>query len=149
MENNEKPKFFKVLKIIGFCLIGLGFILILMGICTNVPDMGSNGWFEASKTKSSLIFGGVGSLMFSAVVLTVAYRPELEKLRTKTTKYIQEQNKEDLTDIASNTADIAGEAITKTTKAIKEGLEDKIFCKHCGAKIDADSKFCNKCGKEQ
>ena len=26
---------------------------------------------------------------------------------------------------------------------------NKVYCKYCGAEIDADSKFCNKCGKEQ
>jgi len=26
---------------------------------------------------------------------------------------------------------------------------NKIYCKHCGEAIDADSKFCNKCGGEQ
>lgn len=27
--------------------------------------------------------------------------------------------------------------------------DGQIFCKECGAPIDADSKFCKKCGKEQ
>ncbi len=26
--------------------------------------------------------------------------------------------------------------------------EPKIYCKHCGASIDADSNFCSNCGKE-
>ena len=26
---------------------------------------------------------------------------------------------------------------------------NKVYCKHCGASIDADSKFCKICGKEQ
>jgi hypothetical protein len=58
-------------------------------------------------------------------------------------------NKEDLKDIASTAVEITSEAITKTATAIKTGLDDKMFCKHCGEKIDSDSKFCNKCGKEQ
>ena len=27
--------------------------------------------------------------------------------------------------------------------------EGKMYCKHCGSAIDADSKFCNHCGQEQ
>ena len=40
-------------------------------------------------------------------------------------------------------------------KAIEEGIkerfdeEETIYCKHCGEVIDADSKFCEKCRKEQ
>jgi hypothetical protein len=81
--------------------------------------------------------------------LLIGFRPEITKMSAKSAKYLQQQNKKDFRDIASNTADIANEAITKTTTAIKKGLDNKIFCKHCGEKIDSDSKFCNKCGKEQ
>ena len=87
--------------------------------------------------------------MIAFVGLALGFRPEIAKLKTKTAKYIQEENKDDLTDIASNTADITSDAITKTTKAIKKGINDTMFCKHCGSEIDADSKFCKKCGKEQ
>ena len=38
---------------------------------------------------------------------------------------------------------------TEIVKAVKEGFDEpKMFCKHCGVKIDAASKFCNQCGKE-
>ncbi|MBE5757715.1 MAG: zinc ribbon domain-containing protein [Clostridiales bacterium] len=146
---NEKPRIFKILKIIGYCLLGLGIILIIIGICTKVPEIGKEGWYEANSTKNSFIFGGIGCLVFTILILSAAYKPEIAKFNAKTTKYIQKETKEDLKEIASNTADITSEAITKTTKAIKKGLEDKVFCKHCGESIDSDSKFCNKCGKEQ
>ena len=44
-----------------------------------------------------------------------------------------------------------GKAAKEIAKGVKEGVADgeTMFCKHCGALIDADSKFCNKCGKEQ
>ena len=32
------------------------------------------------------------------------------------------------------------------TKAIKEGLKDTMYCKHCGKEVDVDSKFCKHCG---
>ena len=88
-------------------------------------------------------------LFIGVSCLVMGFRPEITKMSTKSIKYIQQENKEDLKDIISTTADIASEAVTKTTTAIKQGIEDTIFCKHCGAKIDFDSKFCNKCGKEQ
>ena len=76
-------------------------------------------------------------------------QPSMKGLLPEADKYIQQENKEDLKDIISTTADIASEAVTKTATEIKQGIEDTIFCKHCGAKIDFDSKFCKKCGKEQ
>ena len=44
-----------------------------------------------------------------------------------------------------------GTAAKEIAKGVKEGManDETMFCKHCGAIIDADSKFCNKCGKEQ
>lgn len=150
MDKNNKPKHFLVLKIIGATLIILGVILLVCGFLTKVPKMGDEGWFEADTRKMMKIAGGVVCCMFSVPFFFLGFRPEITKMATKSTKYIQQETKEDLKDIVDTTADIAGGAITKTTRAIKEGLEDeKMFCKHCGAKIDADSKFCNKCGKEQ
>ena len=141
MNNNNKPKHFIVFKIVGFIGIifaFIGFILTFIGF----------GDFE---TNNFMIGGFMATfgLFIGILCLMVGFRPEITKMSTKSAKYIQQENKEDFIDIASNTADIASEAITKTTSAIKKGLDDKIFCKHCGAKIDSDSKFSNKCGKEQ
>ena len=33
--------------------------------------------------------------------------------------------------------------------SVARGNAGKAYCKECGAEIDADSKFCNKCGKQQ
>lgn len=43
-----------------------------------------------------------------------------------------------------------GTAAKEIAKGIKEGLSDDnaTYCKHCGSLIDADSNFCNKCGKQ-
>ena len=43
-----------------------------------------------------------------------------------------------------------GIAAKEIAKGIKEeiSVDDTIYCKHCGAQIDADSNFCNKCGKQ-
>ena len=141
MNNNNKPKHFIVFKIIGF----LGIILAIIGFALTVDgfdDFESNNFMIGALMSSFGFFIGISGLM-------IGFRPEITKMSTKSVKYIQKENKEDFKDIASNAADIASEAITKTTTAIKRGLDDKIFCKHCGEKIDSDSKFCNKCGKEQ
>ena len=34
-------------------------------------------------------------------------------------------------------------------QSVSVGTGNKAYCKECGAQIDADSKFCNKCGKQQ
>lgn len=141
MNNNNKPKHFLIFKIVGFTGIFLaiiGFILIFVGF----GDFESNNFIIGGFMTTFGLFIGVSCL-------AIGFRPEITKILTQSTKYIQQENKEDLKDIANNTADITSEAITKTATAIKKGLNDKIFCKYCGEKIDSDSKFCNKCGKEQ
>ena len=141
MSNNNKPKYFIIFKIVGFIGIILaitGFVLTFVGF----GDFESNNFMIGGLIAAFGLFIGVSGLM-------IGFRPEITKASTQSIKYIQQENKEDLKDIASNAAEIASEAITKTATAIKTGLDDKMFCKHCGEKIDSDSKFCNKCGKEQ
>lgn len=69
----------------------------------------------------------------------------------KAQKNILMNNEQDLRYSANKQANINKEAIKTTMHAIKEGLteEEIIYCKHCGASIEADSKFCKSCGKEQ
>ena len=141
MSNNKKPKYFIVFKIVGF----IGIILAIIGFilaCKGFDDFESNNFMIGGLMATFGLFIGVSCLV-------MGFRPEITKMSTKSIKYIQQENKEDLKDIISTTADIASESVTKTTTAIKQGIEDTIFCKHCGAKIDSDSKFCKKCGKEQ
>ncbi len=66
-------------------------------------------------------------------------------------KQILDENEETLTDIAEKEANINSIGIKSAAKAVKDGLMDvdEIHCKHCGEKIDSDSKFCKICGKEQ
>lgn len=73
---------------------------------------------------------------------------------TKSTLNIQKniltENKEALKEIATTNANIRKEGIKITSKAIKEGLTNElIYCKHCSALIESDSKFCKHCGGEQ
>lgn len=140
---NEKPKHFKTFKVIG--VIG-----IIVGIIGWIICFSNFGNFD-----NPLLFMAGGALggfgMFVGVAcLAIGFRPEMSKMGVKSAKYIQQENKDDLKDIANTTADITGEAVSKVVRSIKDGLDDeKMYCKHCGASIDADSRFCNKCGKEQ
>lgn len=140
---NEKPKHFKKFKIIGFIGIALGMIGVILAI---------NG-FSNDEIGSFMLGGFMTCFGFFVGIacLVLGFRPELSKLGIKSAKYIQNENKDDLKDMASTSADIVGDAVTEITRSIKKGLadEDKMYCKHCGELIDADSRFCNRCGKEQ
>ena len=138
---NHKPKHFLIFKILGcvFAVVAvIGFVLAFTGF----------GNFE----NNNFMIGGFMStfgLFLAVSFLVTGFKPEITKMNTKSTQYIQQQNKDDLANIASTQADIASDAITKTTKAIRKGIKDTKYCKHCGTEIDADSKFCNSCGGEQ
>ena len=86
--------------------------------------------------------------MATSLGIVIGFGPEIAKARVKTARYIQEENKDDLTAIASNSAEITKDAVTTTADAIREGMQATKYCKHCGAQIDADAKFCTACGKE-
>ena len=136
MSNNNKPKYFIVFKIVGF----IGIILAIIGFilaCKGFDDFESNNFMIGGLMATFGLFIGVSCLV-------MGFRPEITKMSTKSIKYIQQENKEDLKDIISTTADMASEAVTKTTTAIKQGIDDTIFFKHCGEQIDFDSKFCKK-----
>ena len=137
----EKPKHLKTFKIVGIIGVTVGIIGFIMAF----SNFGGSGtlFMLGGFLGCFGIFVGVSSLM-------IGFRPEMTKMGVKTAKYIQQENKDDFKDIVNTGADIAGDAITKVTRSIKEGLEEeKMYCKHCGALIDADSRFCNKCGQEQ
>ena len=69
----------------------------------------------------------------------------------KTRKKILDENADDLAYLSQKEAELKSGGVRTTAKAVKEGLTgvESVFCKHCGASIDSDSKFCKKCGKEQ
>lgn len=137
---NNKPKMYLILKIVGF----VGAIAAIVGMILAFVGFGD---FESSKFIIGIFLGTFG-MMAAGMGLTMGFSPEIAKLRAKTLRHIQEENKEDLTAIASNSAEIMSDAVSKTADAIANGVQKTIFCKHCGAKIDADSTFCSQCGKE-
>ena len=130
--------FFKIVGVIGVAAAVTGVVLAIVGF----------GDFESNKFMIGSFMTTCGVLL-SALGLSFGFAPEIAKSRAKTIRYIQEENKEDLAAIASNQAEIMSDAIETTASAIANGAKGTIFCKHCGKKIDADSRFCSFCGKEQ
>ena len=138
---SKKPIYFLILKIVG--VIGIaaavyGAVLAIRGF----GDFESNDFMIGGFLATFGLFVGISCTV-------VGFGPEIAKMRAKTTRYIVEENKDDLTAIASNTADIMSDAVKTTASAVGEGMRATKFCKHCGEKIDADAKFCPSCGKEQ
>ena len=142
---NKKPKIFLVLKIIAPIMLIGGIILIILGTTVFAESFGDG----FTSPNFALLAPGLFLTTFSLPCFFSAFEPKIHKTLIETQRYIQEENKEALTDIANTRADIHGEALTKTASSIKKGLRNTKYCKHCGAEIDADSKFCSNCGKEQ
>ena len=75
---------------------------------------------------------------------------ELSKNAVKIKKDIMNENYDDLKELEEMEADIESAGIKKKARAAKEGFSgEQIHCKHCGKKIDSDSKFCKFCGLDQ
>ena len=136
----KRPRHFWIFKIIGV----IGAVATVTGIVLTVAGFGD---FESN----NFMIGGfvaVIGVMMTALGIAIGFGPEIAKARAKTLRYIQEENKDDLTAIANNSAEIMSDAVSKTANAIANGVQKTLFCKHCGARIDADSTFCSRCGKE-
>ena len=140
----KEPKHFLVLRILGFILLAVGITLVVLAwTVLGKPFM------DTIEPSFAALVPGSFMAVLSLPVIIGGFSPKIAKLNAKGAKYIQQETKEDLKDIASTKADIHGEAITKSFKAVKKGLKDTKYCKHCGAEIDADSTFCKECGKKQ
>ena len=104
--------------------------------------------------KISFIVGLIFVAIFTIFTVLLIFNPKLRaKLMgkgIKAQKYMIDEHKDDIKSINTNLAEASAESIEIKTRAIKKGFttDDKIFCKYCGEKIDKDSKFCSKCGKE-
>ena len=168
-KNTEKkkaqmPKHLKIMMIVSPLMLVIGIVFIIIAFTTH----------QAGFLVPSLL------LLFPGLICCVfTFAPLAQKNAIKTQKYIQESNRDDLTDIMStglgigidatsnaideneddlrNIADkgasiMAGPIATMAgsiSRGIKEGARDTKFCKHCGSEIDRDSKFCSECGGQQ
>ena len=137
----KKPGHYLIFKI----LAGLFLVVTIIGIVFSVQGFGD---FENNKFMIGSVMATFG-LFCTFTCAMIGFRSEFAKIFTKSAKYIQQENKEDLADMATTAAEITKEAVVITTGAVKEGLSDTMYCKHCGAKIAKDSRFCKECGGAQ
>lgn len=136
----NKPKHFWIFKIIGI----IGVVTMVTGVVLALVGFGD---FESNNYMIGCFMAPIGVLM-TALGITIGFSPEIAKARAKTLRYIQEENKEELTAIATNNAEIMSDAISKTADAVTSGMQKTMFCKHCGKTISIDSTFCSHCGKK-
>ena len=95
-----------------------------------------------------LVFGG---FIFSIVTMfSPKARAHMLKKNVDTMNILMDESKEDMMNLSDDISDITSIGIEKSARAFKNGLSDnRIYCKHCGKAIDADSKYCNYCGERQ
>lgn len=136
----KKPGFYLLFKLLSVVCLGV-LVLAIVLLVKGFDDFESNNYLIGMLLMPFSIMGTVACGIFG-------FQPEIVKLRTRSAKYIQEENKDDLKDIATTGAQIQSEAVTTTARAVSEGLAGKKYCKHCGKPIDADSQFCCECGGE-
>lgn len=140
---SNKPKHFLICKILGFTLLAVA----IAGFVVSFTHFGNfesdHNWFMVGG-----IVGGF-SFVIACALLSIGFMPNIARLNTKTAKYIQEANKDTLSDIASTNADIMKKGLEKNAKTVKNALNDTKFCSECGVKITSDAKFCPQCGKPQ
>ena len=93
----------------------------------------------------------LGFIFIIASIVSPKFRGKMMSKEVKAKRYMMDEVKDDIESISTNMADASKEGIKITASAIKEGFSgrESVFCKHCGSRIDADSKFCKSCGKEQ
>ena len=118
---NNKPKHFLIFKIIGF----IGIIIFIIGLILMIITGFGN--FESNKYLIGMILFPLGFFVGCSCLL-IGFKPEISKIRNKTIKYIQEENKEDIKDITTTTVEIISEAIDEVTKGT-------MYCKYCGKKV--------------
>ena len=137
----KKPIHYLVFKILAAVFL----VVTVVGVALLFTGFGD---FETDNYIVGMIMMPIG---FSGTMLCamVGFKPEIAKMSARSARYIQEQNKADLTAIANNTAEIVSDAVATTAEAVRGDTRKTMFCKHCGARIDSDSKFCSSCGKEQ
>ena len=138
----KKPFSFIIFRIIGIMGIAAGILGVILTI-TGFGDFESNNFMIGGFLATFGFFIGISCTV-------IGFLPEMSKMTVQTQKYIQNENKEDLKEIADTAAEIHAEAVTTIAHAAAEGFsQNTVFCKECGEKIDSDSKFCRHCGTKQ
>ena len=144
MAKVEQPKIFLALKILSpiFFLVGLTLIILAVTVfadVTRVMDV------ETRFPEMACLTPGCFILVLSVPCFVMGYAPKINKIAIKTAKYVQQENYDDLTDIATASAEITKDAVTITAKAIRDGVSDTKYCKHCGAPANPHKEKCDYC----
>lgn len=104
-----------------------------------------------NKTLIGFIFILFVGVTFSTIIFYIATfsrKKSLGRIINDMDDLINE-NEDILKNLSTKSANIEKEGIEIRARAIKDGFtKEKTYCKHCGAEIDIDSNFCNKCGKQ-
>lgn len=96
------------------------------------------------------LFIGITFIFTIAMIISPKLRGKMMSRQIRASKYMMDESKEDLKSISDGMAYATKDGIKTTARAIKEGFVGEfVYCKHCGSKIESDSKYCKECGKEQ
>lgn len=164
-QKNKLPTLFLVFRIIGFLLFTIGAVVLVLGLFQSVPEMGQNGWFDAESRRSGMIFGGLTCLMFGLGFTLASFTPALNRVGIKMTKYIAEQNKEDLEDLGATMGGINVRTQSKVYEENQENIDDlakkygktfanasKSYQENGGVGLLSENTapkiFCKHCGKK-
>lgn len=152
-KNNKKVKIAGILvMILGLCLVGAGIYIHIAASQMEIPPMGASNWFEAKTAQSHKEFLGTAMLMFGVFITIVGCMVRFALgNRREIMAYQVQQGMPIMQEGVEQMSPTMGKAAKEIFRGIKEGMseDEQIYCKYCGAQIDADSLFCNKCGKPQ
>lgn len=152
-KDNKKVKIAGVIVIlIGICLLCIGAYFLSSASKMEVPSMGAPDWFEKSTSQSEREFKGSTMVMFGIFITIVGCMIRFGVAnQRKIMAYQAQQAMPIVKEGFEEMSPTLGTAAKEIAKGVKEGMAngETMFCKHCGTKIDADSRFCSKCGKEQ
>ena len=97
------------------------------------------------------ILGGAITVFAILMMCSSRVRGKMMSKQVKATRYMIDESKDDIESISTDMANATKEGIETTTRAIRRGLteDEEIYCKYCGARIDADSRFCKSCGRQR
>lgn len=142
--DNKRNKILTIFKVLGFVALATGALLIVLGTVVCREEFG-----DGTMPNIPLLSIGIFLIPVSISLIVWGFSKKISSFMVGMISDIQAENKDTMKNMANTNAEIHEEAITRTTKAVKNGIKDTKFCKHCGATIDTDSKFCKNCGKEQ
>lgn len=143
----EEKKKFKLVNYIWIIPLVLGIIVLAIGIskinaASNmyVPDMGDDGWFDASVSQSDAEFsgyamcgfGGMIALMGTIMCYTIPRAAKAGKQHMKSFGTYIDEN------------------IVQPAKAKMEASHEKLKeCKYCGSLAKIDATECESCGGKE